>query len=469
MNKILKYFAILAFVSQAILGARQADEITSLPGLDGKLPSKQYSGYLDITDKKHYHYWFVECETDPENAPVVLWLNGGPGCSSLDGLIYETGPFRLDGSTSPPTLYRFDYTWAKLANMIYLESPIGVGFTYSEDDNDYNCTDDTTSMDNLLSVQRFFELFPEYTSNPFYITGFSYGGVYVPTLAEAILSAALENTYTGAPLKGIAVGNGCTGNEIGSCAHHFLGNTFRAQYFVENTAFLSQSLKRKLSNNCNWDTPYDINFRCGEAMIEMSKQLYRINGNSIYEECNDDKKGNMIDLHYLKYAKDNLDFGEFGPTDCGINSEEASAYFNREDVIEAIHVQKPNFEWAVCATDERWSYHRTRPNLPRDTYPFLNENIRVVIYNGDWDAAIPYTDNDWWTRNMGYEVADDWHEWFYKSTGTDKEQVGGYATRYATQYNFTFITIRGGRHEVPETAPAASFEMLKRLVTDTQF
>ena len=66
---------------------------------------------------------------------------------------------------------------------------------------------------------KFFELFPEYRNNPFYISGFSYGGIYVPTLAEAILQRTLDNTYTGAPLKGIAVGNGCTGGEIGICAY----------------------------------------------------------------------------------------------------------------------------------------------------------------------------------------------------------------------------------------------------------
>ena len=51
-------------------------EIVSLPGWEGALPSKQYSGYLDITESKHYHYWFVESESDPEKDPIVLWLNG---------------------------------------------------------------------------------------------------------------------------------------------------------------------------------------------------------------------------------------------------------------------------------------------------------------------------------------------------------------------------------------------------------
>ena len=132
-------------LSQYTDGAPSEHRITSLPGWDGDLPSKQYSGYLNITSSKHYHYWFIEAETDPENAPVVLWLNGGPGCSSLSGFVYQHGPFRIKDTTDPPTLYRFQYTWAKLANMIYLESPVGVGFTYSDDDEDYENTDETTT------------------------------------------------------------------------------------------------------------------------------------------------------------------------------------------------------------------------------------------------------------------------------------------------------------------------------------
>ncbi|CAG2177185.1 unnamed protein product, partial [Oppiella nova] len=81
--------------------AANEDEIVSLPGLSEPINFKQYSGYLDITEGKHHFYWFVESQKDPENAPVVLWLNGGPGCSSLFGNLGENGPFRVnsDGKT----------------------------------------------------------------------------------------------------------------------------------------------------------------------------------------------------------------------------------------------------------------------------------------------------------------------------------------------------------------------------------
>ena len=101
-------------------------------------------------------------------------------------------------------------------NMLYIESPVGVGFSYSET-GDYKCDDDRTATENLAAVESFFGMFPEFSKNKFFITGESYAGVYVPTLAEAIVNAEKAGTYTGAPLTGIAVGNGCSGTEVGIC------------------------------------------------------------------------------------------------------------------------------------------------------------------------------------------------------------------------------------------------------------
>jgi carboxypeptidase C (cathepsin A) len=101
-------------------------------------------------------------------------------------------------------------------NMLYIESPVGVGFSYSET-GDYACDDDRTASENMAAVEAFYSMFPEYKKNKFFITGESYAGVYVPTLAEAIVNAEKAGTYTGAKLTGIAAGNGCSGTEVGIC------------------------------------------------------------------------------------------------------------------------------------------------------------------------------------------------------------------------------------------------------------
>jgi carboxypeptidase C (cathepsin A) len=103
-----------------------------------------------------------------------------------------------------------------LANTVFLESPVGVGFSYSDSGN-YVCDDYRTASENRGAVEAFFANFPEYKKNKFFITGESYAGIYIPMLAQEILNGEKDGTYTGAPLTGIAVGNGCSGTELGIC------------------------------------------------------------------------------------------------------------------------------------------------------------------------------------------------------------------------------------------------------------
>ena len=164
-------FTLLGFAGLAS-AAYSADEIKSLPGWNGALPSKQYSGYLTASNSSQLHYWFVESENDPANDPTVLWLNGGPGCSSLDGFFYEQGPFVIDPSDYTKLTLR-DYRWSQVSNVIFLEAPVGVGFSYSTE-NDYKCNDDRTAAESRAALENFFnEKFPELKKNKFFITGLS--------------------------------------------------------------------------------------------------------------------------------------------------------------------------------------------------------------------------------------------------------------------------------------------------------
>ena len=478
--KFLSFISCVWCISARVLN----DEIEFLPGWSGDLPSRHFSGYLDVANgTRHLHYYLVEFEGEqPETKPVVLWLNGGPGCSSLDGFIYEHGPFRIE-SKNPLRLKQFEYSWSKIANMIYLEAPVGVGFSYSDEDQDYQTNDDKTALDNLLALEKFFELFPHLAANNFFITGESYGGVYVPTLAEAIMKSDIAGKYTGAPLRGIAVGNGCTGNQVGTCSEKEK-EKYLAKFLL-NTALVSEPNKEKVAKECGdfkGQTP--PSGKCAAALVDMHSDVGYVNLYDVYGECHN---GSELALkapvasspsqlysgliqHSAVSARQLSELVQ-GPVAC-IDSRLATMYMTRPDVVKALHVIAPTkYVWAVCANQIK--YTSNRENLPRDTYPELVEYLKTtIIYNGDFDACVPYTDNQDWTSNMNFEVVSSWHPWTYAASDEGHMQVGGYATRYKSPKNgndFSFVTIKGGRHEVPETAPEQAFELLGRLVNNIQF
>jgi len=485
--------AYAAVVFACVLGVTSAayapDEILSLPGWSGKLPSRQYSGYLNGSDTTRLHYWLVESENDPANSPTVLWFNGGPGCSSLDGFIYEHGPFEV--SDDFKTLTPREYRWNRLVNMLYIEAPVGVGFSYSTS-NDYRCDDDRTANENLAAVEYFFAQFPEYKKNKFFITGESYAGVYVPTLAEAIVNAEKAGTYTGAKLTGMAAGNGCSGTEVGICGSGPQGTFYEWQYLTQ-TGFVSTDLKTKINDACDWKAAEKnekgaLSLLCVSLLNQASAQISNVNMYNIYGDCVNDMCAATPDSKPTNRGKvpardeyiveDDANkrrlarITPHGPAAC-IDSRTASGYLNQPEVMAAIHVRDPGYCWAVCNTAPGWHYTSTRTNLPANTYPLLVSNIQVTIFNGDWDACVPYTDGEGWTEGMGYPVKNGWHHWTYTSTSGNTNQVAGYATEYDVSAlgsgSFEFVTVKGGRHEVPETAPAQAFELITRMINGQVF
>ena len=170
---------VIASISSLALSAPAEDLVPVLKDMATFNTFQLYSGYLPIgTTTKSLHYIFVQSQSKPTTDPVIVWFNGGPGCSSVLGFAQEHGPFVMEDGTT--TFVENDYSWNKEANMLYIESPAGVGYSMCEG-NDCRFNDDTSADDNLAAILYFFNTkFPEYQSNDLYISGESYAGIYVP-------------------------------------------------------------------------------------------------------------------------------------------------------------------------------------------------------------------------------------------------------------------------------------------------
>ncbi|WVZ64381.1 hypothetical protein U9M48_013902, partial [Paspalum notatum var. saurae] len=200
--------------------------VTHLPGFHGPLPFSLQTGYVEVEERHgvRLFYYFIRSERSPADDPIVLWLSGGPGCSAFTALVYQIGPlrFELHGHTHTddgglPKLVYTSESWTKVSNIIFLDSPVGAGFSYSVTEQGY-ATSDTKAVDHILIfLSKWFHEHPEFLSNPLYIGGDSYAGIIVPTVTSAIASgtsAIASGKLTGSEpalnLKGYIVGNPVT-------------------------------------------------------------------------------------------------------------------------------------------------------------------------------------------------------------------------------------------------------------------
>ncbi|KAA8537712.1 hypothetical protein F0562_027298 [Nyssa sinensis] len=228
-------------------GLKESDRIESLPGQPDGVDFNQYSGYVTVDPDagRALFYYFVESPQNSSAKPLVLWLNGGPGCSSLGGgAMMELGPFRVnkDGKT----LSRNEYAWNHEANIIFLESPAGVGFSYSNRTSDYDLSgDNRTAIDSYTFLVNWLERFPEYKTRDFFITGESYAGHYVPQLAQTILHNNMFTNQTVINLRGIAIGNAYIDYET-----NMEGS---ADYYWSH-ALISDEIHMGLVSNCNYSS-----------------------------------------------------------------------------------------------------------------------------------------------------------------------------------------------------------------------
>ncbi|KAG6482785.1 hypothetical protein ZIOFF_059424 [Zingiber officinale] len=385
-------------------GLKEGDKVVLLPGQPEGVHFDQYAGYVtvDRANGRALFYYFTEAAENSGSKPIVLWLNGGPGCSSLGyGAMEELGPFRVmsDGKT----LYRNPYAWNEVANVLFLESPAGTGFSYSNTTSDYATSGDRrTAIDALVFLVNWFERFPEYKGRDLFITGESYAGHYVPQLAHAILhhKDRLIN------LKGIAIGNAVIDEET--------NNKGLLDYYWTH-AFLADETIVAIHKFCNFSPGAQQQpSECNRAVAEANHVFTEVNVYNIYAPlCFSSGVTPTPKLPSIE---------NFDP--CTSNYVEA--YLNNPKVQRALHanVTKFNYTWSGCS--------------------------------GDLDGRVPVTSTRYSLNKLKLKVKIPWRAWMLNS------EVGGYTVVY--DHNLTFATIRGAGHNVPSYQPARALEMIKSFL-----
>ncbi|XP_008569809.1 PREDICTED: lysosomal protective protein isoform X3 [Galeopterus variegatus] len=404
-------FLLLLLVSWAPRGeaAPAQDEIQCLPGLAKQPSFRQFSGHLRGSGSKHLHYWFVESQKDPENSPVVLWLNGGPGCSSLDGLLTEHGPFLIqpDGVT----LEYNPYSWNLIANMLYLESPAGVGFSYS-DDKSYATNDTEVALSNYEALKDFFRLFPEYKNNKFFLTGESYAGIYIPTLAVLVMQDPSINLQLQEVSRIVSNSGLNIYNLYAPCAGGVPGHL----RYEENTLVVQDfgNIFTRLPIKKTWHL----------ALLLRSGDRVRMD-----PPCT--------------------------------NTTAASTYLNNPYVRKALHIPEQLPHWDMCNFLVNIQYRRLYQNMNSQYLKLLaSQRYKILIYNGDVDMACNFMGDEWFVDSLNQKMEVQRRPWLV-NYGESGEQIAGFVKEFS---HIAFLTIKGAGHMVPTDKPEAAFTMFSRFL-----
>jgi len=152
-------------------------------------------------------FWFFPAAESPESAPVVIWLQGGPGGSSMFGLLKLHGPLltEMDESSGQLGVRDNPYSWHRKHNIIYIDNPVGAGFSFS---NKLPETQEDVARNLYNMLQQWFTMFPSYQNNPFYPFGESYAGKFVPTIAKKIDTENQNPGNIRINLAGLGIGDG---------------------------------------------------------------------------------------------------------------------------------------------------------------------------------------------------------------------------------------------------------------------
>lgn len=424
-------------------GLKERDKIERLPGQPrSSVTFSQYGGYVTVDEiaGRALYYYFVEAQhKSNKSLPLLLWLNGGPGCSSLAyGAMEELGPFRVhsDGKT----LYANKFAWNYAANVLFLESPAGVGFSYSNKTSDFvSGGDKATASDNYVFLLNWLQRFPEYKTREFYLAGESYAGHYVPQLAHTILHYNKISNQTLVNLKGIIIGNAVINDETDI--------TGKYDYWASHALISDENLSQ-LKKYCNFSpTAVTQIDECSVTYAEAEADIDHINIYNIY--------ASVCRSPGLTVKPKRTNF-EFDP--CSDNY--VYAYMNRPDVQEALHanVTKLPYDWQLCSeVIQSWR------DSPSTMIPLLQElienGLRLWIFSGDIDGRIPVTSTKYSIDRMKLPVKTPWHPWFLDG------QVGGYTKVY--KGDITFATVRGAGHQVPSYQPARALSLIMHFLYGT--
>ncbi|KAG7154151.1 probable serine carboxypeptidase CPVL [Homarus americanus] len=419
-----------------LLEAGKIKEARSLSRVSlGHRYGHSFSGFLTVNKKydSNLFFWFFPARVRADNAPVMVWLQGGPGGSSLFGLFAEHGPFNVDASLH---IVPRNTSWTKNHNVIYIDNPAGTGFSFTRDDAGYARNQTDVGRDLYAAILQFFMLFPELQRNDFFVTGESYAGKYVPALTYTIHK---ENPTAKLKinLKGMAIGDGLCDPVTMTDYGDFLYNIG----LIDDNVLLYFKQQSELAVSYIQQHQWLKAFEVFDSLLNGDKTGYpsyftNVTGLSYY--FNYVANGEPQDMEYW------------------------TKYINKPTVRRSIHVGNLTFNDGSAVETH------LEEDIMKSVKPWIEElldNYSVLIYNGQLDVIIAYTLTENFLNSLQWKNAAE-----FKQSSRLIWRVDGKVAGYVREVpGLIQVMVRNAGHMVPYDQPLWAFDMISRFTSVKSF
>jgi len=427
------------------------DDIIDKDFCDPESP-KSVSGYMDVTgsaydkdEEKHFYFWFFEkresktsLRTSDEHTPLIVWLSGGPGCSSTLALLFENGPcsVNLDGTETVPN----PHSWNKVAHVLYVDQPAGVGFSHSKKDSKEG--EKVVGEDMYYFLQSFYKAHPKYAKNPLFVVGESYGGHFAPAVAHRIHQGnkKLKDNLIHINLKGLAVGNGLTDPKV------------QYQHYAEMAYHNSHDIKtvpEKVYKTMEKATP---------ACVEMINKCTSSQGNKFFCQVAENFCSMSLVAPFTATGLNMYDIRKkCNKGELCYDFDRITKFMNKPSTRQALHISDKSGEWKTCS---KHVFNQFTTDMMRDVSSYVSElvdnNIAALIYAGDTDYICNYIGNKAWTVDLKWK-----HQEQFKASKAYEWKKQGLAKSYK---GLTFLQVYDAGHMVPHDQPEVALEMITDFV-----
>lgn len=362
-----------------------------------------------------YYIFYDSSSSELSDAPVILWLSGGPGCSGLAGGLFELGPCIFDDEAGRISFN--PHAWSSLANVIFLDQPRGTGFSDPDADNFW--THETSTEDMTDFLNQFFSKHQTLATRDFYIFGESYGGHFVPDLAQHLLKS---DTARWRPvLKGIGIGNGVVSPKavVDSYVGFAASNTYGKDILGSSEPELRELAKQfaVASERCNGGPSRQLRSLRSHPPADCDDAV------RLFHQFNGLGSSGVTGAGWNEYDM---------RRECHVDDRIGLCYrFSRlEDFVNQKHVLAylgvPDRSWQLCHMDltaslRQWDY--LEESESRVAF-LLEHQVRVLVYGGDADTVVNWMAQDEWTRQLQWSHQQAFNDAPLSSFIVNREQVG---------------------------------------------